>query len=302
MHMKLISALLIIFFPLLSSATIKYGTNSIYNVDNRELISQKTNATSPQIQTLAQSVALIFNSDDLITDHGQLLIFANLLLDVPPVGKNICPNERFAEHHAYQSPCSGFLVAPDLLATAGHCFDSQYSCDNKLIAFDVDADSEIPRGFQTEENNIYHCKEIVAHFHEKGSMQDYAVIRLDRKSERTPLKMRMKGKISKKDQVVLIGHPLGLPLIYSPNAVINDNSNPIFFKTKVNSFRGNSGSPIFNARTLLVEGILVRGQIDLKFDKAESCQRYMKYSSTNPIDKTKGEDVTRIKHILPFIE
>lgn len=300
--MKLISALLIIFFPLLSSATIKYGTNSIYNVDNRELISQKTNETSPQIQTMAKSVALIFNSDDLITEHGQLLIFANLLLDVPPVGKNICPNERFAEHHAYQSTCSGFLVAPDLLATAGHCFDGQYSCDNKLIAFDVDADSEIARGFQTDEKNIYRCKEIVAHFHEKGSMQDYAVIKLDRQSDRAPLKIRMKGKISIKDQVVLIGHPLGLPLIYSPNAVINENSNPLFFKTQVNSFRGNSGSPIFNARTLLVEGILVRGQIDLKFDDTNQCQRYIKYSTADRKDKSKGEDVTRIKYILPFIE
>lgn len=300
--MKSISALFVIFFPLLSSATIKYGTDSIYTVDNRVLISQKTNETSPQIQTLAKSVALIFNSDDLITDHGDLLIFANLLLDTPPTGMNVCPNERFAEHHAYKSACSGFLVAPDLLATAGHCFDNQFACDNKLIAFDVDADSEINRGFQTNKNNIFHCKKIVAHFHETGSMQDYAVIRLDRKSERTPLKIRMKGKISNKDQVVLIGHPLGLPLIYSPNAVISDNSNPLFFKTKVNSFRGNSGSPIFNARTLLVEGILVRGQIDLKFDKAENCQRYIKYSSTDPIDKSKGEDVTRIKHILPFIE
>lgn len=304
--MKSISALLIIyffliFFPLLSYATIKYGTDSIYNVDNRVLISQKTNETSPQIQTLAKSVALIFNSDDLITDHGDLLIFANLLQDPPPIGINVCSNERFAEHHAYKSACSGFLVADDLLATAGHCFDSQFSCNNKLIAFDVDEDSEITRGFQTNKNNIFHCKAIVAHVHEKESLQDYAVIRLDRKTNRTPLKIRKRGKISSKDQIVLIGHPLGLPLVYSPNAVIIENSNPLFFKTRVNSFHGNSGSPIINASTFQVEGILVRGQEDLETDVTNKCQRYKKYSSTNAQDKLKGEDVTRIKYILPFL-
>jgi hypothetical protein len=284
--------------PAILHAALRIGTQSIYNFDNRELISQ---SSPPQILNLKKSVALIFNSDDLITENNQLLIFANLLLDLPPVGMNICPNERYADHHAYKSACSGFLVGKDLLATAGHCMDNQFSCDNQLIAFDVDADSEISRGFKTQEENIYHCKEIVAHFKQKGSMKDYAVIRLDRETDRQPLKVRTSGKITTKDQVFLLGHPLGLPLVFSPSAEISDNSNPVYFKTRVNSFRGNSGSPLFNAKTFLVEGILVRGEEDLQFDEINQCQRYAKYLSTDVDFKLKGESVTRIKYILPFL-
>lgn len=296
--MKFVLISLLILFPVISSAALQYNTDSIYNFDDRELVSKES---SPQIQTLSKSVAMIFGSDDLITENNQLLIFANLLEDLPPVGMNICPNERFADHHAYRRACSGFLISEDLLATAGHCFESQYYCDNQLIAFDVDADSEISRGFKTSEKNIYHCKEIVSPVYDRGSLQDYAIVRLDRKSDRVPLKLRTKGSVSTNDQVFLIGHPLGLPLVYSPQAAISENVDPLFFKARVNSFHGNSGSPIFNAKTQLVEGILVRGEEDVESDETRQCQKYIKYFPANESDKLRGESVTRIKFILPFL-
>jgi hypothetical protein len=148
--MKIRSFVFLLFFSSLVKASISYRPDSVYDIDNRELISQGSNQVSAQIKNIAKSVALIFNSNDLITEDKQLLIFSNLLNDLPPNGMNICPNERFANHHAYRSACSGFLVGEDLLATAGHCFESHYSCDNQLIAFEVDSDSEIPRGFKAD--------------------------------------------------------------------------------------------------------------------------------------------------------
>lgn len=298
MSIKTIAIISIILLSFSAKAAFLSNVDSIYNIDNRELITQESSA---QVKKLANSVALIFNSDDLITEHGQQLIFANLLSDTPPVGQNVCSDELFATHHAYRSACSGFLVGEDLLATAGHCFEDQYSCDNQLIAFDVDSDSEINRGFKAIDKNIYRCKEIVSQIYDFETKQDYAVIKLDRKSERTPLKLRTTGKLSLTDKVFMIGHPLGLPLVYSPESEINENSNPLFFKTKINSFHGNSGSPIFNAKTFLVEGILVRGEEDFKMDKQGNCQRYMKYSSTSNTDKLKSEGATRIQFILPFL-
>jgi hypothetical protein len=283
---------------MISSAAFQLGTDSIYRIDNRELVSQES---SPLVKTLSKSVAMIFNSDDLITENNQLIIFANLLLEPPPIGINICPNERFANHHAYRAACSGFLVGPDLLVSAGHCFESQFSCDNQLIAFDLDADSEVSRGFTTDERNIYRCKEVIAHIYDEDRLQDYAVVRLDRKSDRMPLQLRTRGKISKKDKVFLIGHPLGLPLVYSAPAELVKNMNPRFFKARINSFHGNSGSPVFNAKTHLVEGILVRGEEDLETNEDGQCQKYIKYSPDKEVDKLKGESVTRIKFILPFL-
>jgi hypothetical protein len=296
--MKFILTSLFFFTPLVSVASFHFNTDSIYDFDDRELVSLES---SLQIQGLSKSVALIFNSNDLITVNNQLVIFANLLEDLPPVGINICPQERFASHHAYRNACSGFLVGPDLLVSAGHCFEDQYFCDNQLIAFDVDAASETPRGFKTNEKNIYHCKEIIAQVHDRESLQDYALIKLDRKSERAPLKMRTSGSLSLNDQVFLIGHPLGLPLNYTGASAIGENSQPNFFKARVDSFHGNSGSPIFNSQTQLVEGILVRGELDSEMDANRHCQKYIQYTPASGGDKYKGESITRIKFIEPFL-
>ena len=286
-------------FPLLASAAFfQSRLNAIYNIDNRELISQDSDT---QVKTLSRSVALIFNKDDLITEYGQQLIFANRLDEIPPVGQNVCSDELFATHHAYRNGCTGFLVGDDLLATAGHCFRDFYSCYNQVIAFDVDTDSEIPRGFKAQNQNVYTCKEVLSPIYDNKTKQDYAVIRLDRKTNRTPLKIRSRGKISSKDNLFMIGHPLGLPLTYSPNGKISENNDELFFKTKINSFHGNSGSPVFNAKTFEVEGILVRGEVDLKTDDKNHCQRYVKYSSSNKEDNLKGEGVTRIRSIIPFL-
>jgi len=116
----------------------------------------------------------------------------------------------------------------------------------------------------------------VAHVHDEDNLQDYAIIRLDRKSKRTPLKVRTSGQLATSDQVFLIGHPLGLPLIYSPSASINENTN-------------------------LVEGILVRGEKDLETNETGQCQKYITYTPKKKSDKLKGESVTRIKFILPFM-
>jgi V8-like Glu-specific endopeptidase len=299
--MKIISVIVLLASSFHLKATTPYVTDSIYDIDNRELISQESKIISTPIKQLSKSVAIIFSSDDLITENDKLLIFANCLNDPPPYGMNTCSSERFANHHAYRSACSGFLVAEDLLATAGHCFETQYSCDNQLIAFDVDSNSEISRGFKVDQKNIYHCKEIVAQAYNRNTLQDYAIIKLDRKSERAPLQMRTSGEILDNEQVFLIGHPLGLPLTYSPAAKIVDDSNSIFFKAQVNAFHGNSGSPVFNAKTQLVEGILVRGEEDVERDSTGSCEKYIKYLSTNDVDKLKGESATRIKYILPFV-
>ncbi|MDO9180998.1 MAG: serine protease [Bacteriovorax sp.] len=298
--MKWFITFLFLVLPVLSNAGFQNHTDSIYDIDNRQLISSNS-SLSPQVVNYSRSVALIFNSDDLIFENNEQVIFANLLSDLPPVGINICPDEHFANHHAYRSACTGFLVGEDLLATAGHCFRNQYACDNQLIAFDVDADSEIPRGFKTVDKNIYHCKEIVAQVYGEGIDQDYAIIKLDRKSQRPSLKIRKSGIISTLDKVYLIGHPLGLPLVYSSAAVISENSNAAFFKTRINSFHGNSGSPLINEKTQLVEGILVRGEEDLVSDRDNQCLRYQKYSSQVETDKIRGEGVTRIKFILPFL-
>lgn len=298
--MKTIVKFLLLFPTILSAAPINMPhIDSIYDQDDREMISSSSN---PKALKISKSVALIFNSDDLIKEQEQSIIFANLLEDLPPVGINICPDETFAHHHAYRAACTGFLIGKDLLASAGHCFETQSSCDNQLIAFDVLGSSESERGFNVDQKNIYRCKKIISQVKNRETLQDYAIIKLDRVTDRAPLKIRSTGKISLKDKVYMVGHPLGLAQVLSKPASINFNTNPLYFKTQMDSFRGNSGSPVINAKTQLVEGILVRGEEDFISDETNQCERYNKYSTTKKSDHLKGEGVTRIKVILPFIK
>lgn len=272
------------------------GLKSIYNFDNREMISS---STDQDIRELSKSVGLIFYKKDLIQGQNDSVIFGNLLSDKPPVGNNYCPDQKFADHHNYKAACTGFLIGKDILATAGHCFATKQDCANKLIVFGLQSDAEVANGFKILNNSVYRCTKIISQAYDSvDTMMDYSVIRLDRKTDLPVLKIRTKDRISDEDSVFMIGHPLGLPLIWSKEAAVADNSNDVYFKTTLNSFHGNSGSPVFNTKTHLVEGIMVRGESDEQYDEVRQCNRYAVYTTD---DHEKGEGATRIKAVIPFI-
>ena len=108
-----------------------------------------------------------------------------------------------------------------------------------------------------------------------NSTQDYAIVKLDRQVVgATPLKVRKRqGTIWR--EAFLIGHPMGIPAkvtnkakvksfvkFNSPSAPFGLEKHPLFKKRKTffgdfDSYSGNSGSPVFNAKTGVVEGILI---------------------------------------------
>ena len=66
------------------------------------------------------------------------------------------------------------------------------------------------------------------------------------------------GKVKTAQGVYVIGHPCGLPLKYVPDAEVRENAAASFFVANLDTYGGNSGSPVFNAQNNKVEGILVR--------------------------------------------
>jgi Peptidase S46 len=85
----------------------------------------------------------------------------------------------------------------------------------------------------------------------------------------------------------VIGHPCGLPQKYAPRARVRDNTPDTFFVANLDTYGGNSGSPVFNSSSNAVEGILVRGEND--FVSRGSCY----VSMVCPTTGCRGEDVTR---------
>lgn len=263
------------------------GVDAVYGTDDREYV---TSSSPKEIQELAKSTAILVSSD--LVDQG--LLFTKI--KAMPIQKNFsfCPNERFSEA-LFTAACTGFLVAPDLLVTAGHCIQGDLDCFGKKIIFEVSSKNQSKDGYRVYSKNVFSCKEIVAQ--NANNDEDYALIRLERKaSGRKSLRLNTKGKITDDSKVFMLGHPLGMPLIYSKSVGITKNDNENLFQVPLDSFEGNSGSPVFNAKTLEVEGILVNGQSDLFFDSQKGCYRNTVY------DEERGaEGVFRIEKLLPFL-
>ena len=201
-----------------------------------------------------------------------------------------CQDEKF-----YGQPlaarCSGFLIAPTLILTAGHCLPS---CPHFLWVFDYRMDSS-PLSIPKE--NVYSCNhsEIIPPSTE--SEEGFGLVHLDRpvSSHRKPLALRKKGRIKNHERVILVGYPLGLPLKIDSGEnhrgnSLRHNSHPSYFMANLDSFAGNSGSPVLNARTGLVEGLAIGGEEDFLYNFEENCYQ-SKYCSSGTCQ---GENILRI--------
>ena len=157
--------------------------------------------------------------------------------------------------------CTGFLIAPDILVTAGHCAENVIDAQKYVWVFDYTNDLNYATNesfIRLDPSNIFEVSDVIKAEYNEEEKEDYAIIRLDRKSPRTPFRFRTSGDIGMNTQIATIGSPNGSPLKYEYNAEVIDNSPEYWFKNSYKAFPGNSGSPVFNMNGT-VEGIHTRG-------------------------------------------
>ncbi len=253
----------------------------IYGDDDRRDLFEAD--ASPIGRELARStVALVKKADLASAPNGGM----KLPTETFGTAYGLCDDEPYRDQ-PNPAFCSGFLVAPDLIATAGHCVTSQADCDGLAFVFDFAYDSRGADPTAVNASNVFSCQSIVA-TQAPGDGADFAVVKLDRAvTGRTPVKIRRDGKIADGAPVVVVGHPAGLPTKIAGGAKVRANANDGFFVANLDTYGGNSGSAVFNATTKEVEGILVRGEQD--FTTRGSCT----VSKRCAADECRGEDVTR---------
>lgn len=267
------------------SGYLNASVDVVYGEDNRVDVYDSSNSVF--VELAASTAAMI--SQDKIKDNG-LGEFTVSGLNLESRG--VCASERFA-HQPSAADCSGFLVAEDLLVTAGHCVRDQFSCDANKWVFDFKVENDTQVAISVAASSVYSCKRVVSHDLDPSAKNDYALIELDRKvKDRAPLKYRQSGQARVGDELVVIGHPSGLPAKIADGAHIRSLEEN-FFSANLDTYGGNSGSPVINVSTGEVEGILVRGEKDYVYDMDKGC------NVTHYVldEEGRGEDVTYIGNI-----
>jgi V8-like Glu-specific endopeptidase len=282
---------------------------SIYGDDNR----QDYYEASAPMKKLADSVVSLWPAEQTRARGG--------LTDLATVSFGeafkLCRGQKFSEQ-PIGAFCSGTLVGKDLVLTAGHCITDEAKCAGTKFVFGFSIDGA-GKGANTTvpSANVYGCKKIVARDLDKEyggylglavnigkyilniAGPDYAVIQLDRPVEdRQPLPLNRKffSGLREGDPVFIIGHPVGLPVKIAGDAKVMDTGIKAFFTADLDSFGGNSGSAVFNAKTKEIEGILVRGSNDFQVTPS-GCMVQQKYSQ----GEGRGEAVTKVSLVKNFI-
>lgn len=250
--------------------------------------------TNPMLLQLASATSALIPNGNL-TQKGDYFIIEG---EQSMASMNLCPSERFAYQTA-SAICSGFLVAPDLMVTAGHCIKNASDCSANKFVFGYVAINDTTSIDKVPAKDVYACKKVIAQELNNNTKADYSLVQLDRKvTDRKPITYRKTGKIDNKATLVLIGHPSGLPQKISVNAMVRNNNFKSYFVSNTDSYGGNSGSPVFDAKTGQLEGILVRGEQDYAINYSEGC--YVSKICTDT--GCRGEDITRITLIQQLMK
>lgn len=302
-----------VLLSVLSSAFVSQvmaGPLVIYGEDNRTEVYE----ASAQNQLLARSTVSMISKLEMKRDPakpGLVTFTQNTLKDwldssaktknksveiskAAAAGISFCPGTRFV-NQPNPGMCSGFLIAPDLIVTAGHCVDVENFCDEYRWVFGFEVDQNTKKaGVDVPEENIYKCKKVVSNALVGILGLDYGVVQLDRVvKDRAPLKIANASKVADTQGLVVIGSPSGLPTKVAGGANVRTNTHPNFFVANLDTFQGNSGSAVFNAETGTVEGILVRGEEDYVPNFQKMCIEANVCASNG----CRGEDVSRMTSV-----
>ncbi|VXA98214.1 Serine protease [Flavobacterium sp. 9AF] len=239
-----------------------------------------------QLLTKSESVAMLIEKENL-TQFAQ----DTYLLDTSKtLGKlyNLCSDQAF-----YNQPVSGigtaFIISKTSMITANHVFERDIKDYIVVFGYKILVAKTGATDYYFNAKDIYFPKTILR----KNLDLDLVEFTVDREFDKVALEWENSSvAVAKESEVYMIGHPTGLPLKVALNAFIEENTNPFYFYTSLDSFQGNSGSPVFNFYTHKVIGVLVSGEVDYIYNG--NCY----YSPVCKIPYCKGEKVMRIERFL----
>ena len=245
------------------------GKADIYGEDSRKELNDPL--VGDAIRELGQSVAMVFSMRELndIRDGKVIFRWQTMSQRVQAEkGVPLCEEEAFAEQPA-PGYCTAFLIAPDLVATAGHCVNKHTRCEQMGFAFGYAKKTPHEDPITIPEADFYRCEMLIGRLYNpleeqettenKELWQDWAVMKLNRPvTNREPVRL-MSGEFLKRGtEIKAIGHPSGISMKVTDGVVISDDKER-YMNTTLDIYKGNSGSPTFDVVNGDVHGIVIRG-------------------------------------------
>jgi hypothetical protein len=231
----------------------------VYGTDDRQ---EPFEITDAPLRALAEGTAVALVARDSVRATA-----AGVELDAPRLGDayGLCAGERFLDQPA-PALCTGVLVSPRLVLTAGHCA-RQLPCEAMALVRGYRFESEgrlAPLG----PGDVSHCAEILAierSAPDASERIDYAWIALE-----SPLGGGLEITLREPTEPLEVGEAVatfgfgqGVPLkidtggsVSAPRLETLD-----YFVTTSDTFHGGSGAGIFDGDLRLV-GVLARGADD----------------------------------------
>ncbi len=274
------------------------GRKAIYAADDRiEVV-----AADQAIQDAAASVVALFSADALSRREGD-----DWQLPTKPTGRDSgwCEDEPYAEQTT-TAVCSGFLIAPNRVATSAHCvqpvnddFAPGLPCAQVRVVFGYRVEPNGVLDPRLAKDQVYGCSAVVGGDSIPGG-RDWRVIALDRAVlGHAPLMVLDVRALDAGQPVEVVGHPSGLPAKVGRNGKVLRSERNGYFVTDLDTYEGSSGSPVFTKikDTLVVAGLLSRGVRD--FDPAsakENCRRSRRCKA----GECEGEQVTFATYLKAY--
>lgn len=271
--------------------TLMLAIKTLYGPDNRIEFYQEKDEN--KIKNSRGVVALV-REDKLSYINGKVKLNTACRFDD---NNNLCSGENF-ELQPVVGFCSGFAIEKNIIVTAGHCVYNDQDLSSIRFVFDFKATGENIINTEIDDSLVYSGKRVIAR--EYRGDYDFAIIEIEGEipENRRTLILNKENKIRDNENVYVIGHPAGLPLKIADNSYVRYNDNDFYFTANLDTYGGNSGSPVINSKTHEVEGILVRGEPDFILGDSGRCN----ISNVCPNTGCRGEDVSRVSQFKQHID
>ncbi len=248
----------------------------------------------------ARAVACVVSANKITSIPGKnQSLVRSTTYGVDPL---VCTTERF-HGQPVVSDCTAFFVGKDLLMTAGHCVQSATISDQFFLFDFNDGSSADPNGYLVVNNSdLYRGVKILGRSFDPldPNAPDWALVKVDREiTDRESVSIAQPSAIGQYTKLYVMGHPSGLPLKHADNAHVTNNQGATSFSANLDTYGGNSGSPVFNESTHQVEGILVRGGRDFRLLSLDGSTCYQTVFVGN--GEGPGETVTRVSEFTTVL-